>query len=269
MEESLGKGGKGVLVFGDQEPSANAPCFRSSGSLQVVAGTAPDNSAGFILPQPALAGSLGDQLTLVAAAFLGWQLTMAVYGALENIHFAGQPAVESYKARARELREQGDPLEDAEPLAVLTPDTSPAEARDAAERIAAALRTPRCPLYFDVTVNGEVPERWVPDLWRRVSAIGNRALGVPVKLRRAPAAYHSTEQSEMDGPLGVVSLRVLLRQHERALLGVYDDRFLVAQAVATQQAMVQAGRACFLLVLDGDEEAAWPLLFSFLERVEV
>ncbi len=35
---------------------------------------------------------------------------MALYGYLQRIQFAGQPAVENYKARARALRTQPDPL---------------------------------------------------------------------------------------------------------------------------------------------------------------
>ncbi len=46
----------------------------------------------------------------------------------------------------------------------------------------------------------------------RTRTIGNTLLGVPIKLRQAPAAYHSTEQSEMDGPPYLVSLRLVARE---------------------------------------------------------
>ena len=36
---------------------------------------------------------------------------MALYGYLQHITFAGQPAVENYKARARALRTQHNPLQ--------------------------------------------------------------------------------------------------------------------------------------------------------------
>jgi hypothetical protein len=85
-----------------------------------------------------------------------------------------------------------------------------------------------------------------------------------VKLRCAPAAYHSTEQMQMDGVPGVVSLRVVSTRHQSVLLGDYDDRFLKAQAVATWQAMNEAGRPCALLIVDGSSEALGPAVVSFL-----
>ncbi len=68
--------------------------------------------------------------------------------------------------------------------------------------------------YLDVTVNGEAPTSLLAMLDERTRTIGNTLLGVPVKLRQAPAAYHSTEQSEMDGPPSLVSLRLVARNSE-------------------------------------------------------
>src|SRR5207249_10329586 len=66
----------------------------------------------FILSQPSLASKEPQsRLAALAASFLGWQLSMALYGYLQRITFAGQPAVENYKARARALRTQHDPLQ--------------------------------------------------------------------------------------------------------------------------------------------------------------
>src|SRR5437660_3968610 len=110
--------------------------------------------------------------------------------------------------------------------------------------------------YLDLTVNGEAPTSLLGALDEHVHTIGNKLLGVPVKLRRAPADYHSTEQSEMDGPPSLVSLRLLARRHERCRIGQYDDTFLCAQAVSTWQAMLEQGRSCFLLVVDGTLEDA-------------
>ena len=56
----------------------------------------------------------------------------------------------------------------------------------------------------------------------------NRLFGIPVKLRQAPAAYHSTEQSEMDGPASLVSLRLVARDTEAILLGNYTTTFIHA-----------------------------------------
>src|SRR5207248_3812822 len=87
----------------------------TSGTLhvQVTTGTAsPQQDNVFVLSQPSLASQEPrDRLAAVAASFLGWQLTMALYGYLQHITFAGQPAVENYKARARALRTQPDPLQ--------------------------------------------------------------------------------------------------------------------------------------------------------------
>src|SRR5690349_5455004 len=49
-------------------------------------------------------------LAALAASFMGWQLSMTLFGYLHDIVFAGQSAVENYKARARVLRMQENPL---------------------------------------------------------------------------------------------------------------------------------------------------------------
>jgi hypothetical protein len=98
--------------------------------------------------------------------------------------------------------------------------------------------------------------------------IGNELLGVTVKLRRAPAAYHSTEQSEMDGPSYLVSLRLLTRNHEESILGTYTDTFLNAQAVSTWQAMIEQGRTCFLLIIDESAQEAVRPMNHFFQNVE-
>src|SRR5215472_16024944 len=73
--------------------------------------TQPEEEKSFKLYQPYLAWKEPlDRLAAVAASFLGWQLSMALYGYVHRITFAGQPAVENYKARARVLRTQDDPL---------------------------------------------------------------------------------------------------------------------------------------------------------------
>ena len=268
LEESLGKGGKGVVVFEQRAATG----FSASGSMsgtgqalgtltvQVLRDEPGEARAGtFALQQPYLTeGTAIERLAALAASFLGWQLTMALYGYLHGITFAGQPAVERYEARAAALRDGVDePLlaatQDAARLSegrvTLYPPAGWAGGDGPAAALARAileLRDAASPLaYLDLTVNGE----WPTELTRvceRFVAIG-AGLGLPVKLRRTPAAYHSTEQSEMDGPPALVSLRLLRSQAERCLLGEYDDRFLRAQAAGTWQAMGEAGRACFLL----------------------
>jgi hypothetical protein len=123
------------------------------------------------------------------------------------------------------------------------------------------------PSYLDVTVNGEAGTGLLAVLDEHVHTIGNQLLGIPVKLRKAPADYHSTEQSEMDGPPSLVSLRLVARNSEASLLGSYTNTFLHAQAVSTWQAMMEAGRPCFLLVIDGALDDATEPLATFFAHV--
>jgi hypothetical protein len=122
--------------------------------------------------------------------------------------------------------------------------------------------------YLDVTVNGEAPAALFALLDERAHRLGNALLGVPVKLRPAPASYHSTEQSEMDGPPDLVSLRLVARETEPCLLGEYTTAFLHAQAVSTWQAMMETGRPCYLLVIAGSLADAGAPLATFFAGVE-
>jgi len=286
MEESLGKGGKGIVVFDDQPLNPQAPGYQTTGTLRVrvvAAAEVPAGDADVTLAQPSLAGAdPSGRLAAVAASFLGWQLTMALFGYLHDITFAGQPAVENYKARARVLREQDAPLQTAVeqnqrvtegPLTLLAPPGQESGA-DPAARVAAALRqmvadgdARRRLGYLDVTMNGELPAGWAPVLHAALRTLGPTTLGVPARLRRAPAAYHSTEQGEMDGPPYLVSLRLFARGHEQIVLGAYTDTFLQAQAVGTWQAMIEQGRTCFLLIVDGDSARAGAALNAFFQAI--
>ena len=295
MEESLGKGGKGVVVFGNQQLNSGKQVINSRLRVHVInepAGFRPQEATElfFMLHQPYLAATdAGERLAALAASFLGWQLSMALFGYLHELTFAGQPAVENYKARARVLRMQENPLSVLEHwsahytegiLTLYGPHGTLSQAqgdRDGAERgesmadsFARVLREAHIAqrlAYFDGTINGEASPAFLAMFGHYLRRIGNDLLGVPVKLRRAPADYHSTEQSEMDGPPSLVSLRLLARQHERCMAGHYDDAFLCAQAVSTWQAMLEQGRSCFLLVVDGALEDASEPVARFFERV--
>jgi hypothetical protein len=226
-------------------------------------------------------------------------LGMALYGYLQRIHFAGQPAVENYKARARALRTQPDPLQITSHwrpalqegmLTLLVPheatgrdtlgdgdlqrhDSAASAFASALQKAASSDDTHGHSLaislgYLDVTINGEARASLVSVLDEHVHIIGNTLLGIPVKLRQAPADYHSTEQSEMDGPPYLVSLRLVARKTEASLLGNYTNTFLHAQAVSTWQAMMEVGRPCFLLVIDGSLDDALEPLATFFSDVE-
>ncbi len=282
MEESLGKGNKGVVVFAEQALQAQGPCFRDDDLLhvRVITAATPQDASLFTLSLPYLNGpEAQERLAAIAASFLGWQLSMALYGYLHTITFSGQPAVENYKARARALRALPDPLQAVQNwqatipgahLTLLAPTDvalhgSPASAFT--DVLLAQTRQERPPGYLDFTFNGDVPDKVglaTAALWHK---IGNELLGIPVKIRVAPADYHSTEQSEMDGPPYLVSLRVLFREHEKSLVGAYSDTFLRAQAVSTWQAMIGQGRTCFLLLIDGMPEQGAERLEHFLQEI--
>ena len=303
MEESLGKEGKGIVVFDDQQLNHSAPAYHQVGTLHVrviTESNQPVEDQVFLLSQPSLASKEPQQrLAALASSFLGWQLSMALYGYLQHITFAGQPAVENYKTRARALQTQHDPLEVASHwtpalqegiLMLLAPHSAMGQNSQwpnasqrhdpAAPVFAKALQAAastgvtyedalRVPLsYLDVTVNGEARASLLAMLNEHVHAIGNELLGIPVKLRQAPAAYHSTEQSEMDGPPSLVSLRLVARNTEACLLGNYTNTFLHAQAVSTWQAMMESGRPCFLLVIDGSFDDAIEPISTFFSQVE-
>jgi hypothetical protein len=285
MEESLGKGGKGVVVFNDYEDGS--PSSQNTLTVHVITETnhslpAQRNGPIFVLPQPYLAATdVSGRLAALAASFLGWQLSMALFGYLHYTTFAGQPAVENYKARARVLRMQDNPLSVLEHwnaqytegiLTLFGPQVTNSQAQgdSMAGSFAGVLSEAHAAqqlTYIDGTINGEASPAFLAMFEQHLRHIGNDLLGVPVKLRRAPADYHSTEQSEMDGPQFMVSLRLLARKHDHCMVGRYDDTFLLAQAVSTWQAMLEQGRSCFLLVVDGVLENAIEPVALFFEKV--
>jgi glucose-6-phosphate isomerase len=260
VEESLGKRGRGLLVFHGQDLAAAAAWPDRHAVLRVDEGGA--GGVGSARPSATLrldgAGDLPGRLAVAARFFLGWELTVALLGYLQGITFAGQPAVEAYKRHARELRTADGPLPEP-PADLAIPDgaTDPAAVLAGAAR--AALERDEL-AYLDLTINADPDE----PAWRPVQAealrFGNRVLRRPVKLRWGPRDYHSTEQSETDGPPGLLSLRVLVRRTEQVAAGDYPPRFLHAQALGTVRAMSEAGRPPLLAVLqetgDADRLAA-------------
>jgi len=300
FEESLGKRGKGVVVFAQQ--SLPSPPGRGAGGEGAAAGAvwlritgdgaaAEDAPGVFTLREPLIASAdAGERLSGLATLFLGLQLTTALYGYLRDITFAGQPAVEDYKSRTQALREStasvtptltaANSVTDGKLTVLFTEqaDTAAAESgvhevvevvARAVARLRSATRgqpTPMLP-YLDLTINGEAPPDALQPLEAALRTLAVERLDVPYKLRRAPAAYHSTEQSEMDGPPWIVSLRALALRQEPSLLGAYTPRFLQAQAVATWQAMNDARRPCLLLLYAGDTAEMLAALTSLLEDV--
>lgn len=282
MEESLGKGDKGIIVFPEQVLNMQGSNYSTDGSLAVEVVTEQTQETSiFSLYQPYLANQEPqERLTALVASFLGWQLTMALYGYLHDITFAGQPAVENYKTRARTLRNQDDPLQvltslqakvKQGSLTLVAPqhvDTTQTPSAVFASALFRQTQHTEHLDYLDCTFNGVASASLQALLHNYVHRIGNTRLGVPVKIRQAPAAYHSTEQSEMDGPPSFVSLRILVRTHQQSLLGTYSDTFLRAQAISTWQAMIEQGRRCYLLLVDGEDEEVVGSITRFFEEIE-
>ncbi len=107
-----------------------------------------------------------------------------------------------------------------------------------------------------MTYNGEVTPEIGASLETARTGIGVGILRLPVKLRTGPSDYHSTEQSETDGPPELVSIRIVALQHARPIVGAYTDRFLLAQARGTWQAMQDAGRWVVMVTLPDSRSAA-------------
>ena len=300
VEESLGKGGEGLLIFYDQSPDARfgndvlyldvrlTDVLSSEGMGLLAAPNAASASEGgglnasLVVP---LAAANPAGLGEIAALCLGFERAVAVFGYLRNIVFAGQPAVEAYKKYARDLREAVGPVpfpNDANVRARLgsltldygTPieaggltraaladaaDSLGASLDDAAGVLAAVLATARRDGwlgYLDVTFNGELTPRARQVLEAARRDLANRTLGIPGKLRTGPSDYHSTEQSETDGPKELVSVRLVALEHEAVSDGRYSDKFLLAQARGTWQAMADAGRWVLMVTFPRLDDAA-------------
>ena len=284
VEESLGKDGRGLLVFHGQDLAAAAAWPDRFGVLRV------DEGAGTAVPgrplaELALPDATGSEARLAVAArvFAGWDLTVALFGYLQGIVFAGQPAVEGYKRHARELRDAGGelpyPTDDlaadetgrlrlhhgASGLGPALVERAGRLGGDAAAVLAAAcalLRERGRLGYLDVTLNADP----AGPLWERLGELGldlGRALRRPVKVRSGPRDYHATEQSETDGPPDLLSLRLLPLRQAPVSAGDYSPRFLHAQALGTAMAMREAGRPVLLGLLDEpDDVPALEALFG-------
>lgn len=237
VEESLGKGGRGLLVFHDQDLRWAGGWPDRFSILRIAEGS------GVRLPDRPLATLQLDgatdslsRLATTARVFAGWNLAVAIIGYLQGITFAGQPAVELYKSYARRLRDAPGELPYPEE------EVTPARLAELVRSLEGAGRLS----YFDLTVNG-APEGPLWDAARETGRrFGNDALRRPVKIRSGPRDYHSTEQSETDGPEDLLSLRILVRDPEPVMEGEYTTRFLHAQALGTFFAMRAAGRPVLL-----------------------
>jgi glucose-6-phosphate isomerase len=285
VEESLGKSGRGLLVFHGQDLSWARDWPDRFSVLRI------DEGAGVSVPGRPLAvleldqaGDASARLSVLARFFAGWNLAVAMVGYLQNIVFAGQPAVETYKRYARELRDSPGRLPFPEDDLATSADGRLSlyfgALRDIGDfsgySVSGVLAAAVEQLhqlgrlgYFDLTVNADPSGQ----LWECSRALalnfGNRVLRCPVKVRSGPRDYHSTEQSETDGPPDVFSVRVVLREYESVAAGHYSPRFLHAQALGTVLAMRDAGRPVLLCSLENasSTESLEELFASATERL--
>ena len=271
IEESLGTGGKGFCLFyGDQDWQRF-----STDPLILSLGTNASRQAGGTFELKLLrAATIADRLAVLGGLFAGFKLTVATFGYLHDIVFAGQPAVEAYKAYARKYRDaESDVPFTADPgdvsrfgsltlfassliqtglvarerlqeeIADSGGDRNAAAVLAAVLRIARSRRNGQGSLgYLDLTFNGDVNDELREVLEFARKRLANETLRIPCKIRTCQSDYHSTEQSEVDGPNSLVSIRLVALKHESPLVGRYSDKFLLAQARGTWQAMEDARR---------------------------
>jgi len=237
VEESLGKDGRGLLVFHEQDLASAGSWPDRFSILRVDEGSGaepPDRPRAVLRLDPD--GDHVSRLATCARCFSGWNLAVAMVGYLQGITFAGQPAVEAYKRYARRLRDA--------PGGLPYPEDSLSDAGGGAT-LAAVIRRLQAEGrlgYFDLTVNADPAGPLWEAAQRAGRRFGNRVLCRPVKVRSGPRDYHSTEQSETAGPPDLLSLRVLVTDPEPVMAGDYPARFLHAQALGTLFAMRDAGR---------------------------
>ena len=292
VEESLGKGGRGFMIFYADEASTDQ--FRND-SIFVAFNDAVLPAADSALIEaghPVYRLAVPPKCFATAGGlFLGWQRLVASYGLLGGITYAGQPAVEAYKKYARDLRLAEGPVTWPEDTASqarfggwtlysdslvkrgLLREDEAVGGNDAAAVYAAILRQAfsqfaaegRVP-YLDFTFNGELAPGILGVLKAARDELAAAALNVRCKIRSGPADYHSTEQSETDGPPEVISLRIVALTHEAPMAGEYSDKFLLAQARGTWQAMEDAGRWILMMATPSLDEAALCELRNFFRE---
>jgi hypothetical protein len=306
VEESLGKGGKGFLVFygepadpeiyGEDVIFLNVRVGGKSGLGKEEEDRLRSKGHPVLLLDMGDGYGWEDEMRILGSFFAKAKLSVVTFGYLQDIPFAGQPAVEAYKAYARRLRESEDPFpipktdykacfggltlfynslvekgligigEMEEVLREIGGSREDAPSVFAASLIAAKKKGVLG--YLDLTYNGYMDDRIGAALKKAKLEIANKALHIRGKVRVGPSDYHSTEQSETDGPYELVSLRIVAMSHKPVIFGKFDDRFLLAQARGTWQAMEDAGRWILMMTLKDSSGESVDELEGFFGRVE-
>jgi len=289
VEESLGKDGKGLTVYTQAPPldvlALNANRDWVFVELQMADReneTAPIaqayRDAGYeVITVPVPAGAAAP----VVASY-GWMKMVAFLGALNDINFSNQPAVESYKSimksgslslKATEDKARAaDALVSAEGLTVsfdgLLPflseaqrqrvgrllsekKTSPAEILG---RVLADVRREK-PTLRDLTLSYyEDAEPQTAEFLTDLSARYQAATGDAVKWGEGTGVLHGLFVNWFGGPLHQIPVHIVTR--EKGDFYAKGSTLLQEGAVAAHEALVKAGRPSVLVVLDADLDAA-------------
>jgi len=263
VAESTGKEGRGVVpVVGEAlgTPREYGP-DRLFVALQV--GTRPDRRLAALARagHPAVVTRVADAYDL-GAEFVRWEIATAVAGWLLELNPFDQPNVEDAKARTvRALAEHPDgPPPDADAVS--------ADAPDAADRLAAHLRSLRTRGYLALTAYVAPSPRREQQLRALAAAIRART-GAPATVAFGPRFLHSTGQLHKGGPASVVVVQLL--GEPTADVPVPGERWSfgrleAAQALGDAQALAALGRPVLRVQLGAHVDAALGTLVASLGR---
>lgn len=289
VEESLGKDGKGLTVYTQAPPldvlALNANRDWVFVELQMADReneTAPIaqayRDAGYeVITVPVPAGAAAT-----AAASYGWMKMVAFLGALSDINFSNQPAVESYKTIMKTGSLSLDSTEDkaraaralasADGVTVsfdgLLPFLSEAQRQrvgrllnekklSPAEILGRVLADARAekPTLRDLTLSYyEDADPQTADFLADLSVRYQAATGDAVKWGEGTGVLHGLFVNWFGGPLHQIPVHIVSRK--KGDFYAKGSTLLQEGAVAAHEALVKAGRPSVLVVLDADLDAA-------------
>lgn len=289
VEESLGKDGKGLTVYTQAPPldvlARNANRDWVFVELQIKGRENETTSlaqsyrdAGFeVVTVPVPAGEAAP-----GAASYGWMKMVAFLGALNDINFSNQPAVESYKSimeagnlslKATEDKARAvDALVSAEGVTVsidgLLPFLSEAQKQRVGRLLAEQKLSPAAALGLvladargfnaslrDLTLSYyEDADPQTAEFLNDLAARTQAATGAAVKWGEGTGVLHGLFVNWFGGPLHQIPVHIVTR-YKGDFYGK-GSALLQEGAVAAHQALVKAGRPSVLVVVDADLDVA-------------
>lgn len=289
VEESLGKDGKGLTVYNQAPPldvlARNANRDWVFVELQIAGReneTAPTaqayRDAGFeVVTVPVPAGEAAP-----GTASYGWMKMVAFLGALNDINFSNQPAVESYKSLMKagnlSLKATEDKaraagaLVSADGVTVsfdgLLPFLSEAQKQRVGRLLAERRLSPAAALGLvladargfnaslrDLTLSYyEDADPETAEFLNDVAARTQAATGAAVKWGEGTGVLHGLFVNWFGGPLHQIPVHIVTR--DKGDFYGKGRTLLQEGAVAAHEALVKAGRPSVLVVVDADLDAA-------------